>query len=40
MLKRWDPEINDLKVFLNALNELINEPINRSKRGRESQSMI
>jgi hypothetical protein len=35
MLKRWDPEINDLKVFLNALNELINEPINRSKRGRK-----
>jgi hypothetical protein len=31
MLKRLDPEINDLKVFLNALNE----PIPRSKRGRK-----
>jgi cell fate (sporulation/competence/biofilm development) regulator YlbF (YheA/YmcA/DUF963 family) len=26
------PEINDLKVFLNALNELITEPINRDKK--------
>jgi len=35
MLKRWGPEIDDLKLFLNALNELINEPIPRSKRGRK-----